>query len=273
MPKWPGVPVRGAHDIEAWRAALRTWLDLLFGDAAAQWSVTVTERTPEQYKSSKRRDDVKFFRTHADGNETAYRTFDAVNAIAQARGKSSDFLIDAATRVSGERRRRERSGSGEEEEEEEASPVVAKKTTTVFSPVVAKKTTIFVPSRATRGAAPPVAPASAAFLPARRPRVDTTTVGPPLTRVTVTLLDGRTVTLRQDTRECVHHVWRSLRAHGVSRQGHVLAAMLRPAVEGGAPVRFNVCDAQPLDELLPLDDRGAPLPGAGVVMRVLREGD
>jgi hypothetical protein len=263
MPKWPGVPVRGAHDIEAWRAALRTWLDLLFGDAAAQWSVTVTERTPEQYKSSKRRDDVKFFRTHADGNETAYRTFDAVNAVAQARGKSSDFLIDAATRVSGERRRRERRGSGEEESEEEETP----------SPVVAKKT-VFSQSRATRGAMPPVAPAPAAFLPARRPRVDNATVGPTrVTVCTVTLLDGRTVTLRQDTRECVHHVWRSLRAHGVSRQGHVLAAMLRPAVEGGPPVRFNVADAQPLDELLPMDDRGAPLPGAGVVMRVLREGD
>ena len=260
MPKWPGVPVRGAHDIEAWRAALRTWLDLLFGEAAAQWSLTVTERTPEQYKSSKRRDDVKFFRTTADGNETAYRTFDAVNAVAQAAGKSSAFLIDAATRVSGERRRRERSGSAEEESEEDTpSPVVC----------IARKTTVAA-ARATRGAVPPVAPAPAAFLPARRPH-DQTQAG--RTQVSVQLLDGRTVTLRQDTRDCVQHVWRALRASGVTRQGHVLAAMLQAAQPGGPPVRFNVCDAQPLDELLPLDDRGAPLPGAGVVMRVLREGD
>ena len=63
MPTRPGHPVRGEMDIDAWRAALRQWLVLLFSPVgAASWRVTVTERTPEQYATSKRRDDVRFIR-------------------------------------------------------------------------------------------------------------------------------------------------------------------------------------------------------------------
>ena len=80
------------------------------------------------------------------------------------------------------------------------------------------------------------------------------------------------LTLRQDKADCVHHVWRSLRGSGVARSGHILVAMLQQP-DASSPVRFNVCDTQPLDELLPMDERGAPLPGSGVVLRLLAEGE
>ena len=101
MPTRPGHPVRGALDIDAWRAALRRWLALLFGDRATAWRVAVSERTPEQYKSSKRRDDVRFTRTAPDGSEEAFRTFDAVLDRAHALGRNMAYLIDAAAQVSG----------------------------------------------------------------------------------------------------------------------------------------------------------------------------
>ena len=272
MPKRAGHPVRGSLDVAAWRAALERWLVLLFGDGAASWRVAVSERPAEQIKSSKRRDDVRFTRTAGDGSEEAFRTFDAITARAHALGRSMAHIIEAAAQVSGPPRPREPrelppAGARDDDEAKASSD-------SEVVPPARPRAARAAPLRATRVAAaatPDPQPCAN-----RRAAVAAPTLGPTgasaHVAVRVLLPDGRTVELKMGPLDVVQHVWRALRSRGVAREGHLLVAMLADLQKRGQPVRFNCCDAQPLDELLQPDERGRPRPGATVHLRMLAEG-
>ena len=275
MPTRVGHPVRGALDVAAWRAALQRWLTLLFGDGAASWRVAVSERPAEQFKSSKRRDDVRFTRTAGDGSEEAFRTFAADTARAHALGRSMAHIIDAAAQVSGPPRPRE---------PREPPPAAARDDDATSSSSDAEVVRPARPRTAPRDAPPRVARVAAQAAPDPPPCAGgrAADAAPPLgptgtaaahIAVSVQLPDGRTVELKMGPEDVVQHVWRALRSRGVARDGRVLVAMLADAQRRGGAVRFNCCDAQPLDELLEPDARGRPRPGAIVQLRVLAAGD
>jgi hypothetical protein len=294
MPTRPGQPVRGALDGSEWLAALQRWLVLLFGEAgAASWRVTVSVRPPEQHKSSKRRDDVRFTRTARDGTEEAFRTFEAVTDRAHALGRSRAEIVAAAAEVSGPPRPREPRGTpvaardddddddgdGDDEpprrrrwrrsdDDQDAADGEAAGCQAAPPAQAARPRAPRLPETRGARAAPDPAPwvlsrPDEALGPHTAQHVD----------VTVTLPDGRTQQLKLGRQECVLHVWRALRSRGVAREGRTLAAMLALPTADAAAMRFNCCDAQPLDELLEPDERGKPRPGATVQLRMLAEGE
>jgi hypothetical protein len=231
MPRTRGAPTRGDASGPEWSELLQRWLDELFPGQG--WSVEVTERAEELRRSSKRRDDVHF--TSPSG--VLHRTYQEVINIAATTGKrSQEFLEAAAQRASGAPRTRKPSGdtSGDEDEDEvEAAAQAAPQ----------------APQR--RAAAAPVSarePRAAAAPAARAP--------PKKLKVHVTTPDKQEKTLLLPLAACARDILAR-----TSFTSATTAVKLLRFVEGSHPVverTFNLCEGEPLEDLLQPGGAGVP---------------
>jgi hypothetical protein len=232
MPRTRGAPTRGDASGPEWSELLQRWLDELFPGQG--WSVEVTERAEELRRSSKRRDDVHF--TSPAG--VIYRTYEKVIQVALLKERHSwEFLEAAAQRASGTPRTRKREASGdtsgdEDEGEAEAAAQAA-------------------PAPQRRAAAAPVSarePRAAAAPASRAP--------PKKLKEHVTTPDKQEKTLLLPLAACARDILAR-----TSFTSATTAVKLLRFVEGSHPVverTFNLCEGEPLEDLLQPGGAGVP---------------